>query len=246
MTWHSISYEHSPHSTIKAREEIPRFGNLAASSLCLLENLWVLISSQLPLKNRGDDRKQPCRMRCLKEGAQNKVTGRTEATKTQSERRCPLRDAAAPPPTLERSSCWSQSAISEAYLVKLSWWVGPLQSSEVQILHTSQHHEASQQLISERLRQKYLPVALMPIDASRIGCLQEKQTNYHNQTLNCTLLHVISVWIFIKDAGSLFFDNIGSSKDGEEKWENLLWNKDTRNRSTVRSWHYGAFQVAQW
>lgn len=38
MTWHSISYEHSPRSTIKAWEETHRFGNLAAFSLCLLEN----------------------------------------------------------------------------------------------------------------------------------------------------------------------------------------------------------------
>ena len=30
MTWHSISCEHSPYSTIKAWEEIHRFGNLAA------------------------------------------------------------------------------------------------------------------------------------------------------------------------------------------------------------------------
>ena len=156
MTWHSISYEHSSHSTIKAREEIPRFGNLAAFSLCLLENLWVLISSQLPLKSRGDDRKQPCRTRCLKEGAQNKVSRGTEATKTQSERRRPLRDAAAPPPTLERSSCWSQSAISEAYLVKLSWWVGPLQSSEVQILHISCRQQILEAAIGIRATGRYV------------------------------------------------------------------------------------------
>ena len=82
-----------------------------------------------------------------------------------------------------------------------------LQSSEIQILHTSQHHEASQQLISGRLwnLQTDLPGALMPIDTSRISCLQEKQTPAHNHTLNCTLLHLISVWIFIKDVGSLFF-----------------------------------------
>ena len=46
-------------------------------------------------KSRGDDRKQPCRMRLLKEGTLNKVTRGTEATQTQQERRCPLRDAAA-------------------------------------------------------------------------------------------------------------------------------------------------------